>query len=128
MIQVEWAANHENIVIWTFTAPWTFDEFHQAKNQVDTMINTVEGFVDSIFIPSKGQPIPYRSLSQLRNLIINRHERHRYIVIVGPRVFLVALLNVLTELIMGLDLHLRTAKTESQAHQIIEQLRSEQVP
>lgn len=127
MITVHWSSETTNVVIWTFTAPWTFEEFYKAKNHVDMMIDTVEGYVDSIFIPSKGQPIPHGSLTHLRNLIINRHERHRYLVIVGPRVFLVTLLNILTELIVGLDLHLRTAKTESQAYQIIEQQRTKQV-
>lgn len=124
MITVEWVDAEPNIIIWRFTAPWSFDEFYRANEEVNSMIDSVEGHVDCIFVPSKGQAIPPQTLSHLRRLILMKHRRLRYMVILSPRVYLAALLNTLGELIVGFDVHIRIADTEDHAIQLIKELRT----
>lgn len=123
MVEVEWEPSTQNVMIWKFTAPWTFDEFQSAKDQVDAMIDRVEGYVDSIFLVSKGQAIPRNTVTQLRKLISEAHERHRYIVLVGVRVYLATLLKTLGELIPSFEPHLRVASTKAGAVLMIQKLR-----
>lgn len=123
MIRTEWENPEKTFIIWKFTAPWMFGEFHAAEKQVNMMIDSVEGLVDSIFIPSSGQPIPANSLRHPQTLITHKHKRHGYIVIVGARVFVATLLNTLCELVPGMGIHLRVAKSQTEVQQILVSLR-----
>ncbi len=123
MVEVEWEPSTENVMIWKFTAPWTFDEFRSAKDQVDAMIDGVDGYVDSIFLVSNGQAVPRNTLPQLRKMISQAHERHRYIVLVGVRIYLATLLKILGELIPNFEPYLRVASTKAGAILIIQKLR-----
>lgn len=123
MVEVGWEPSTENVIIWKFATPWTFDEFRSAKNKVDAMIDQVEGCVDSIFLISAGQVAPKNALTQLRKMISEAHERHRYIVLVGVRVYLATLLKILGELIPNFEPHLRVASTRAGAIQMIKNLR-----
>ncbi|MCA0455620.1 MAG: hypothetical protein LCI00_16715 [Chloroflexi bacterium] len=125
MISVAWAAEETNLVVWTFAAPWTFDEFRAAHRQTNTMIDGVEGSVDMLYITSAQQFIPLRALTNFRTIIHHRHPRQRYAVIVGAKTYLVTLMTSLTELIPGFGAYLRFARSEAESYTIIGKLREQ---
>ncbi len=104
MIEIKWSQQASNTVVWTFTAPWTFEEFYDTKLRVDAMIDSVEGIVDSIFLTTPEQKLPPRAVTHLRNIVAQQHKRHRYIVVVGAKTFLSTLINVITKLVPNADL------------------------
>lgn len=123
MVEVEWANAEHNIIRWRFSQPWTWDEFYSAKNQVDTMIDSVVGTVDSIFVTSNTQLLPPNATIHLRNIIAARHKRHNLIVIVGANRFLSTILTVMTRWVPGLDIQLRYATSVSDAFSLIQESR-----
>lgn len=125
VISVAWAAEETNLVVWTFAAPWTFDEFRAAQQQSNAMTDGVEGRVDMLYITSAEQFIPLRALTNLRNIINSRHPRQRYAVIIGAKTYLVTLMTSLAELIPGFGAYLRFARTEAEAYTIIGKLREQ---
>lgn len=123
MITVHWATETTNIIKWTFTAPWTFDEFRAAQQQTNALIDGVEGYVDCLFITSAEQFIPLRAITNLRSIISIRHPRQRYAVFVGAKTYLVTLMTSLTELIPNFESYLRFVGTEAEAYTLIAKLR-----
>ena len=103
MIAVEWSLEEPNVVIWKFTTPWTFNEFHAAKERVDAMIDGVEGLVDSIFLTTAEQRIPPSAVAHLRKIIEHQHKRHRYIVVVGAKSFLVTIIGIINQLFPNIE-------------------------
>ena len=119
MIEVNWGNPEKNIVIWEFFSPWTWNEFYDAKKQVDVMIDAVSGVVDSIFLTTVDQKIPPNAIGNFQNIIGNRHERHDLIVLVGSKSFLSALLNVVVKWIPGASSQFRYVHSQEEAYNII---------
>lgn len=119
MIKVEWANSEKNIVIWTFLLNWTWDDFHDAKRQVDAMIDDVEGIVDSIFLTTNVQHIPANAVSNFGTIAKKRHQRHDLIVVVGSRSFIKSLVNVTFALVPGLRRQIYFVTTIDEAYEII---------
>ena len=128
MIDVNWNDSANNIVVWKFTAPWTFPEFYAAQKEVDAMIDTVEGYVDSIFLTSLEQKIPLYGLTHLRKIIAQQHKRHRYTVIVGARTFLSSLLKLISEYVPNFKSQLHFAASQADALSLLSKIRASQNP
>lgn len=122
MINVKWDDTKPQIIIWEFTAPWDFDEFYTAQQHANLLIDTIDGAVDSIFLVAGSLSIPPAAVSHLRTIILHGHPRHRYAVIVGAKLLVPALMNVLAELIPGFTIQYRLADSRQDAYAVLEQL------
>lgn len=127
MIVVEWANTEKNIVIWRFPSQWSWDDFYAAKKEVDIMIDGVEGIVDSIFLTSKEQKIPSGAIAHLKNIITQRHERHEMIILVGSKMFLSALLNLILKFVPSVQTQLHYVITDAEAYAIIEEAQQRRI-
>lgn len=125
MIEIEWGNAEHNVIVWTFHAPWTFEELHAAKQKVDVLIDAVEGDVDGIFVTTHAQSIPPTAINNLLKIGSARHPRYRYTVMVRARSFLTVLLDVAGQLVPHFKTHLYHTKTLPEAYALLEKLRSE---
>ncbi|MCL4250198.1 MAG: hypothetical protein KJ065_18765 [Anaerolineae bacterium] len=125
MIEVKWDNPEKNIVVWKFSSPWTWEEFFAAKNEVDTMIDGVDGIVDSIFLTSEAQSIPSNAIATFRNILAKRHPRHDSIVLVGAKDFLTKLLNLVIQFLPDARHQVYFVSLQTDAYHVIEQARQQ---
>ena len=123
MIKIQWSDTQQNIVIWTFSDQWTWNDFYTAQNEVQNRINKVNGIVDSIFITPQQQKVPSSAISHFRKIITKRHNRHDMLVVVGSSMFLSALLNMVIKFIPSASHQFHFVSTQDEAYKIIEQTR-----
>ena len=115
MIQVDWARSVQNTVVWHFTSPWTWEEFTDAKQHADAMIDTVSGVVDTIFVTAKDDAIPPSGLVNLRNLINKRHPRNDLMIVVGAHNFVTAIVNIVIAAMPSFSSQVQFVTTEEEA-------------
>lgn len=123
MIDLNWGDTQHNILIWTFSSPWSFEEFYGAKREAEVMIDSVEGWVDSIMFVAGGLTFPPAALWHLRKIVAHKHPRHRYVVLIGAKTLVPAILNVLAESIPGFGAQYHFATTQHEAIKLINTLR-----
>lgn len=123
MVEVKWGNPEKDIVIWTFTPPWTFDEFHIAQKQADIMTDSVNRYVDSIFLTTQYQKIPKNGVTHLRKIVATSHIHQRFTIVVGADIFTTILVNDIAELVPGFKDYLFFARTQSEALSILDNLR-----
>jgi hypothetical protein len=121
MIQVQWANPEKTIVLWEFTSQWTWNDFFAAKKEVDVMIDSIEGIVDSIFLTSADQKIPSNAIANFRSIIAKRHHRHDLIVLVGSKKFLTSLLQTVINFMPGIHHQIHFVNSQVEAYNVIEQ-------
>lgn len=123
MIEVSWLDKDNNIIQWEFPVTWTWNDFYTAKKEVDRMIESVEGIVDSVFLTSKRNKFPPGALTHMRNIMVQRHERHDAIILVGSNGVLKALLKIVVPFVPSVSHQLKYASTKFEAITLIEQVR-----
>ena len=125
VINVKWDSQTEQIVVWQFSSPWTWNEFFAAMKDMNHLIDGVDGIVDTILLTSSEQTIPPSALTNIRNLMTQLHERNDLVVLVGSKAFLTALINHVTSIIPNVKEKYRFAHDVSEAYAIIEQARQQ---
>ena len=123
MIRVEWASDSRTVIYWYLPNGWTWADFYIAQKEVDTMIDTVSGTVDGIFLPDNPRYLPPNALTNLRNITLRRHPRYGYSMVVGVNPYVRSLLNTLAHLLPN-DNIIRFVATEEEAHTLIAETQS----
>lgn len=124
MIEVRWSNDEKHTVIWKFSVPWNWNEFYAAQKQVDAMIDSVDGLVDSIFIVTLAQRLPAGGPTHLRKIIAQRHKRHDMIVMVGTNSFLTSILRVITLVLPGFKRQLNYVTSIEEAEALLKDVRA----
>lgn len=128
MVEVQWADEEKDIVLWKFPSRWTWHDFYEAKQEVDAMIDSVEGIVDSIFLTSGAQRMPSGALQNLKRIITERHQRHDLIVVVNTRMFLHALVTTVFKFVPSAKRQFHFVNSEEEAYAIIRAAQQNRLP
>ena len=128
MIEVGWDNTEKNIIIWTFSAPWTWDEFYDIQSKQHSMIDEVTGIVDSIFITSTEQNIPFSAFTHLREIMAKSHDRDGIFVVVGARPFLATLLNIVAQMLPNFTSRIILVGDKAEAYRLIAKVRESRQP
>jgi hypothetical protein len=125
VIKVSWANTNKTIIIWDFAIGWDWEDFFTAKAEVDTMIESVMGTVDSIFLVPSDMRIPPNAIANIRKIVVTRHHRHDKVVVVGSRGLLARLMSISRQLLPSTTPRLHYVNTIKEAYAIIEQAQQE---
>ena len=121
MITVEWANETKTAINCRLPKGWTWEDFYAAQKEVDALIDTVPGIVDTIFLPEESGHPPPSTLTHLRNVTLRRHKRYGLSILVDPNAYMQVLLGALGR-IMPNDNIIRFVETEEEAHALVERM------
>lgn len=100
MVEVQWANELHDVVIWKLGDTWTWEEFLVAHKKVDALIDSVPGVsVYGVFLFSRNQTIPSNPLGNLRKVLNQAHPRYAKSIIVGANAYTMMMLNTLFKII-----------------------------
>ncbi len=85
-INVQWDNTEQNIVVITFTQPWTWHDFDQAITDMITHFDSVNHPVDVIFDIRKGGFPPPDAITHFKKAAEIQHLNGRRLIYVAPNI------------------------------------------
>jgi hypothetical protein len=126
-VTVDWYTREQNIVVYQFVHPWTWDDYHAAAKKAWVMINNVQHIVDIILDFSSSHSIPAHAVKHFKREATHPHANRGLIIIVGANAFIRAVGKKLVKAYASMAQSLQYAATYDEAALLIEQERSRRI-
>lgn len=98
-ITVKWDSSQQEVIRLDITGEWTWEEFYNAQDTMYSMMDvSPENWVDFILDMTRGNLMPKNILSHMRRVARSKHEKSRYMIVVGAGVFPQALFQVMEKI------------------------------
>lgn len=123
-VTVEWFNDEHTMIRYEFIGRWSWEELHDAIEQVQAMIGGVSHRVDILIDLSQNQGIPSGALTQMRGGTLRANRNWGMGVFIGTGTFIRALLNTFTRVYPKMGERYATADTLDDALRLIAQQRS----
>lgn len=118
-ITIDWYDVEKTILRYEFTGQWSWEELHQAMDEVQEQMASVSTRVDVIIDVSQSKRIPAGALSQMRGGTLKASENWGMGVFVGTGTFLNALLTTFSRVYPKMGQRYQSASTTAEAYQLI---------
>lgn len=96
-IAVRWFNDQKTILLWDFTAPWTFEDAAAASALSMEMGEAIDHQFD-LLILSGNTPLPANALHNMKIIVTNAHPRQRSMVILQAHAFTKTVFHILRQL------------------------------
>ncbi len=85
-VTTTWDNDEKTAILLNFTAPWTWEEFEQTRDQITTMLQNVNHEIDLIIDVRSGGDIPEDAIRRLRRAYSgDALMLRRYILVGAPK-------------------------------------------
>ena len=118
-VTVEWFNAEQTIIRYEFVGRWSWEELHDAIEQVQTMIGGVGHRVDIVIDLTQNRGIPSGALAQMRGGTMRANDNWGMGVFIGTGTFIKALLHTFTRVYPKMGERYATADTLEDAHRLI---------
>jgi hypothetical protein len=118
MITADWLSPEQQAVVVTPVMPWTWDEFHETQQRVQTMLAALDHKADLLIDFSRSERLPPNAFSNLRTLRLRTHPNRGMVIMVGFNPYLQSIINVLVQLNPSTTNRIRLVGTMTQALQL----------
>jgi hypothetical protein len=93
-LKVDWRDASKTCIVFTVTAPWTWDEMYAGIDLCYVMMGEVDHTVATLFDVRKASGMPPSALANLRNLNRRRHDNSGKVIVIGLAAFHRSILNI----------------------------------
>lgn len=119
-IEVAWDDEAQTRLLYTFPEYWSWDEFHEAKELADAMIDSRGRRIGLIFDVHRVQTLPVNMLTGIKPVIVSRHPDGKPLVLVGKMSLIKSLYVLITRLYGNLLKDFMLVSTLDEARQAID--------
>ena len=123
-IQVFWDNAEKTIVRREMSGKWTWDEFFESQQAVNSMLEGLPQTVDQIFDVRQAAALPQGALTQLRSATNQRAYNSGLRVVVGPNRFYEVMFTMLAKIMPHLKESVVMVETLDDAYQLIQESRN----
>ncbi len=120
-VNVKWYDERQAVLWYSYEGRWTWDEFYQAFEHGNEMIESVEHKVDTIIDLRRSSLLPSNVMSRGNFMSAKLHPRHGTTVVVGANSFVQLLYDMFRKLYgkTADKMHLRFVQTLDEAFTIL---------
>ena len=125
-IDVAWDDETCTIIRYTFTTPWTWNDYRQAIDKGWELAKSVDHPTDTITDMSQSRLWPDGIFNNIRKSVVEIPDTTQSVVLVGGGMFVEMAISVLRRVYRSPGARFLTAKSVDEARQLIQQRRDEQ--
>jgi len=97
-IAVNWYNDDKTIIYWKFAGKWDWNEYAEAQDVSNAMLDTVDHTVDVIGNVQESPSLPANALSVYRSNLSSAHPNTGLIVLVGASMFVEQMVRLLKQM------------------------------
>ncbi len=124
-IHVEWDDTEQTIIRYTFSSPWTWNEYRAAIDAAWDLARTVDHPTDTITDMSGSRLWPDGLFTNIRKSVVEIPDTTQTVVLIGGGLFVEMALGVLRRVYTAQKTKFLTAKSLDEARALIRARRSE---
>lgn len=97
-VEVRWTNAEQIVLLYTFSAAWTWDEYYAATTRGRAMVESVDHMVVTIIDLSASRALPPGALTHLRRATTHQHPNLGPVILVGLNRFIRAMSDMLSRI------------------------------
>ncbi|MAS37191.1 MAG: hypothetical protein CL610_24535 [Anaerolineaceae bacterium] len=90
-IHTRWLDEDRQIILTTFEAPWTLDDFYRMVNEIESLVMRIDGTFHLVLDFTHTRSLPPSFLTALRSADVKHKENLGMVVVVGASSFVRAI-------------------------------------
>jgi len=118
-VSIRWLDDSKIVLSLEFESPWTWEEFSNASEQVNTMLDTLDHVADVIIDFRKSKGLPAGFLSQARKMGSKSHPKRGIVVIVGANRFIQVAVDTVRAVYRQIVKNIQIADTVEEAQALL---------
>lgn len=118
-VEVKWLDTEQTVLVYTFSDPWTWDDYYETTAQGRAMLQGVDHVVVTIIDMSGSRALPPGALTHLRRVSTDRRPNPGPIILVGLNRFVRAMSDMLSRIYPLAAQRVRIVATLDEAYAVL---------